>query len=158
MDIISRRLDIHPTLSVEFLVVVGIAIELRPYADHEPSMHGVNGVEHRLRIGETGSFELMAAPLILGPVIPILYDIIDGDMTLTELTQCLLDLSGSLIALTALPEAQHPLRIERGLTRQRTIAGDDLIEVLTSNEVIVHILGHLTPNAQFATILSTARF
>ena len=122
MDIISRRLDIHPTLSVEFLIVVGIAIEFRPYADHEPSMHGVNGVEHSLRIGETGGLELMAAPLILGPVIPVLYDIVDGDMALTELTQCLLYLSGSLITLTTLPEAQHPLRIERGLTRQCAIA------------------------------------
>ena len=36
-------------------------------------MHGVNGVEHSLRIGETGGLELMAAPLILGPVIPVLY-------------------------------------------------------------------------------------
>ena len=49
-DIVGRRLDIHPTFGIEFLVVVCIAIELRPYGDHEATMHLVDIVEHLLGI------------------------------------------------------------------------------------------------------------
>ena len=66
----------------------------------------------------------MTAPLVLRPVVPVLYDIVDGDMTLTELSQITLNLARGLITLTTLPEAKYPLRIEGSLTCQRTIAAD----------------------------------
>ena len=103
-------------------------------------------VEHLLRIRITRGFELMRTPLILGPVVPVLHDIVDRDMTLTELREGTLYLLGCLITLATLPEAQHPLGIEGGLTCQRTIAGNHLVEILASDEVIVHILSHLTPD------------
>ena len=98
----------------------------------------------------------MRTPLILRPVVPVLNDIVDGYLTLAELSQRALHLLRGLIALTTLPEAQHPLGIERCLTGECAIAGDDLIEVLASNEVIVHILGHLAPNGELSALLSTA--
>ena len=105
VDVIRRALDIHPTLGIELLVVVGIAIELRPNADHKASMHLVYIVQHLLGIGIARNLELVRAPLILGPVVPILYDIVDRNMTLAELSECTLDLILRLIALTTLPEA-----------------------------------------------------
>ena len=153
MNIIRRRLDIHPSLGIEFLVVVCVAIELRPYGDHKASMHLMHIVEHLLGIGIARSLKLMTAPLVLGPVVPVLYDIIDGDMALTELCECTFNLVLCLVALTALPEAQHPFGIKAGLTRQGAIARDYLVKILAGNKVIVHILCHLTPHGEFATLL-----
>ena len=53
MDIVLHSLMIHPALGIQFLVVVGITIELRPHTDHETTSHLMNRVEHQLRIGET---------------------------------------------------------------------------------------------------------
>ena len=98
----------------------------------------------------------MRAPLILRPVVPVLNDIVDGYLTLAELSEGAFEFLLCLITLTTLPEAQHPLGIERGLASEGAIAGNHLIEVLASNEVIVHILSHLTPDAQLSTLFRTA--
>ena len=113
-------------------------------------------VEHRLRVRIARCLKLMTAPLILGPVVPVLHNIVNGDMTLAELSQGTLNLTRGLVALTTLPEAKHPLRIERSLTCQRTIAADYLIEVLTSDEVIIHVLRHLTPDGELFALLLAA--
>ena len=152
MDIIGGALDIHPALGIKFLVVVGIAIELRPYRDHETSMHGVNRIEHSLWIRIARGLELMRTPLILGPVVPVLYNIVDRNMALAELSKGLLDLCGGLITLTTLPEAKYPLRIERSLTSECAIARDDLVEILACDEVVVHILGHLAPYTELLAL------
>ena len=120
-------------------------------------MHGMYTVEHSLWIGIARSLKLMAAPLVLRPVVPVLYDIINRNMTLAELSQCFLYLTRSLVALTTLPEAQHPLRIEGCLTCQCTITRNHVVEVLTGNEVVVHITSHLTPDAQLTTLFLTTR-
>ena len=120
-------------------------------------MHGMYTVEHSLWIGIARSLKLMAAPLVLRPVVPVLYDIINRNMTLAELSQCFLYLTRSLVALTTLPEAQHPFRIEGCLTCQCTITRNHLVEVLTGNKVVVHITSHLTPDAQLTTLFLTTR-
>ena len=122
MDIVNNGLMVHPALAVDFLVVVSIAIELRPYRNHETATHLVNTVEHSLRIGIAGRLKLMGAPLVLSPVIPVLHNIIAGNLTLAELRQVFQNLVLSLVALTALPETQHPLRIDWCLARQGAIA------------------------------------
>ena len=119
-------------------------------------MHGVYAVKHRLWIRITRRLKLMTAPLILRPVVPVLYDVVNRDMALTELSQVVLNLARGRIALTTLPEAKHPLRIERSLTCQRAIATNHLVEVLSGDEVVVHILRHLTPDRElFALFLVT---
>ena len=110
-------------------------------------------VEHRLRIGIARGLKLVRAPLVLLPVVPVLHDVVTRYLALTELCQVLLYLTRGLIALTTLPEAQHPLGIDGGLACQRTIARDNLVSILSGNEVVVHILGHLTPNAEFTLVL-----
>ena len=145
MNIVDHSLMIHPAVRVEFFVVVGIAIELGPYANHKAATHLVHAVEHQLGRRKAGSLKLMGAPLILHPVVPVLHDIVAGNLALAELAQRRQNLLLGLIALTTLPEAQHPLGIDGSLTCQRTIAADDLVGILAGNEVIVHVLRHLAP-------------
>ena len=85
MDIVINRLTIHPALGIKLLIVVNSVIELRPYGDHETAVHGMNTVEHGLRIRITRSLELMGTPRVERPVVPVLNNVVDGDMTLTEL-------------------------------------------------------------------------
>ena len=115
-------------------------------------MHLVDAVNHRLWIGIARGLELMTAPLVLGPVVPVLHDVVDGYLSLTELSQRREQLVLCLVALTTLPEAQRPLRVERGLARQRAIARDDLVEVLACNEVVVHVARHLAPDGELALV------
>ena len=68
-------------------------------------------------------------------------------MTLAELAEVLLDVLRRLVTLAALPETQHPLRVEAGLTRQCAVTGNNLVEVTSGNKVVVHVLGHLAPDA-----------
>ena len=118
-------------------------------------MHLVNLIKHLLGIGIARSLKPVASPLILGPVVPVLDNVVDRNMALAEFCQRAFNLILRLITLTALPEAQHPLGIETGLSCQRAIAGNNLIEILACDEIIVHILGHLTPYRELAALLST---
>ena len=115
-------------------------------------MHLVYIVEHLLRIRIARSLKFVTSPLILGPVVPVLYNIIDRNMTLAELSKGALDLILSLVTLTTLPEAKYPLWIERSLTSECAIARDDLVEILACDEVVVHILGHLAPYAELLAL------
>ena len=99
----------------------------------------------------------MTSPLIFLPVVPVLHDIINRNLTVAELLQGLLHLSLRLIAFPALPETQHPFRIYRRLTCQGAVARDNIIEVITSNKVVVHVAGHLAPDAQLSAFLLRAR-
>ena len=105
MDVVNNSLVVHPTLLVEFLIVVGIAIELWPYGNHKAATHLMNTIEHSLRIGEARLLKLMRAPLVLYPVVPVLHDVVTRNLTLAELTECADNFVGGLVALTALPEA-----------------------------------------------------
>ena len=119
-------------------------------------MEAVHVVEHLLGVGIARRLELMRAPLVLGPVVPVLYDVVDGDVALAELREGAHQLILGLVALTALPEAQHPLGIERGLAGEGAIARDDLVEVVALDEIVVHVLRHLAPNGELLALLLAA--
>ena len=87
MDIVGGTLVVHPALGVELLVVVGVDVELRPDTNHEATMHLVDAVEHLLWVGVARGFELVAAPLVLRPVVPVLHNIVDGYLAAAELSQ-----------------------------------------------------------------------
>ena len=78
----------------------------------------------------------MTAPLVLRPVVPVLYDIVDGNLALAKLGQRRYQLVLCLVALATLPEPQRPFRIERGFACQCAIAGDDLVQIFTGNEPV----------------------
>ena len=146
MDVVGDGLMVHPALRVELLVVVDGIVELRPHADHEAAAHLMDIIEHALRIGEARSLKRMVAPRVQLPVVPVLHDVVDGNLALAELSERRHHLVLRLVALAALPEAHHPLRIDRRLARQRAISADHLVGILSRNEVVVHIGRHLAPN------------
>ena len=148
VNIIFHCLRVHPSFRIKLLVVIRIHVELRPYGDHETTVHLMNVIKHCLGSREARSLELMTTPLVFWPIVPVLHDIINRNLTVAELLQCSHNLILCLVTLPALPEAEHPFRIDGCLTCQGTIARDDLIEVVSGNEIVVHIAGHLTPDAQ----------
>ena len=78
-------------------------------------------------------------------------------MQVAELLHVVLNVLAALIALTALPETEGPLRIKRSLAGKRTVTGNHLIEILTSDEIIVHIRRHFTPDAQLVLLCLRTR-
>ena len=114
-------------------------------------------VQHPLWVREAFLLKVMASPLILLPVVPVLHNVVNRDMTLPELCQGARQFVGSLVAFTALPEAHHPLRIDGCLACQSAVTTDDLIHVLACNEVIIHVAAHLTPDAQLPLFLCCTR-
>ena len=151
--IILDGLMIHPALGIQFLIILYGIIELRPDRNHEASIHRMHAIEHSLRIRVTALLKFMATPRIEWPVVPVLYDIIYRNMQVAELLQIALDILTALIAFTALPETKCPLRVHRSLTCQGAITRNYLIEILASNEVVIHIRRHFVPDAQLLLLL-----
>ena len=122
-----------------------IGVELGPYAYHEAAAHGVDGVHHLLGTGITVLVELMTAPLVVVPVLPVLDDVVDGDAALAELPQRADQLELVGIALAALPVAHGPFGHDLRLARQGAVAAYDLVDAVTLDEVIVDAVLHLAP-------------
>ena len=125
--------------------MLGIGVELGPDAYHEAAAHGVDGVHHGLRAGVAVLVELMAAPLVVVPVLPVLYDIVNGDAALTEFPQCGNEFELVGITLAALPVAHGPFGHDLGLARQGAVAADDLIDIVSLDEIVVYAVLHLAP-------------
>ena len=79
------------------------------------------------------------------------------NMQVAELLHVVLDVLAALITLTTLPETECPLRIKRSLAGKRTVTGNHLIEILTDDEIIVHIRRHFTPDAQLVFLCLRTR-
>lgn len=62
VDGVVNSLMVHPSVGIEFLVVLCRAIELRPYRNHEASVHVMDTVEHCLWVRITALLKLMASP------------------------------------------------------------------------------------------------
>ena len=73
-------------------------------------------------------------------------------MQVAELLHVVLDVLAALIALTALPETEGPFRIKRSLAGKRTVTGNHLIEILTGDEVVIHVRRHFAPDAQLVLL------
>ena len=144
-DAVFDSLLIHPAFFVKFLEVFGRSIELGPYGNHQTSVHGVDGVDHSFRVGETFGVELMASPRILLPVQPVDYDIVDRNLTFTEFFQGGENLLTRIVLLTALPVTHRPFRHNLGFTCQCTVAANHIVHIITINEIVVYLILHFTP-------------
>ena len=91
----------------------------------------------------------MTAPGILRPVIPIQYDIIQRNFTITKTFQCSQHFILCIILLTTLPETHCPLRHNGRLSGQRTITANHIVHIFTSHKIIIELLGHFTPPRLF---------
>ncbi len=130
---------------LEFLVIVGIGVELRPHADHQTAVHRVDVVHHLFGIGIARLIEDVAPPLVVFPVLPVLDDVVDRDVAAAEFGERPDHFILRGIALPALPEAQHPFGHHRGLTGQLSVAADHTVIVATPNQIIVRIGLEFTP-------------
>ena len=106
----------------------------------------VDIVNHTLGVGESLKVELKATPLILLPIEPILHHHIHRNLTLAELTENTFHLFLGVVFLAALPESESPLRHYLCATSEETITLDYIVIVLSSNEVVVHLFIHLSPD------------
>ena len=138
-------LVIHPALVIELLIVLCLHIELRPYRYHHTAAEVVDRVYHGLRVRESCRIELMASPCILLPMTPVHHYIIYRYVSLSETLESLDHLCRCLVSLTALPVSHRPFRHYRGLTGKCSVTADDLVHVITRDEVPVHLLCHLAP-------------
>ena len=136
---------IHPSVLVELLVMLCLDVELRPYGDHHAAVHGMNRINHSLRIRETLRIKFMSSPVILPPVTPVHYDVVDRDVPLAESLKSLDHFGRSLVAFAALPVTHSPFRHDRSLACESTITADHLIHIVACYEVPVHLLGHFAP-------------
>ena len=109
----------------------------------------MDGVHHCLRIREPLPVKLVASPGVLLPMEPVYYNVVKRNLPAPVLGHCGKHLFLGIVFLTALPETHCPLRHYRSLARKSTAAVNDLIRIVTCNEIIVNFLLHLTPPAHF---------
>ena len=148
-DAIYRGLLIHPTFFIKLLVMFGRGVELRPNRNHHTSVKGMDIINHLFGIGEAGQVKIVATPSIFRPVTPVLYDVIDGEVTMTELLHSAYNFILSLVTFTALPVAHGPFRHYLRLTGEGTVTANNLIHRISGNEVVVLLFLHLAPPGQF---------
>ena len=145
LQAVLYRLLVHPALLIKFLEMFGCRIEFRPYGNHHPSVHGVNRIYHCFRIGETCLVELVASPSVFGPVVPVKHDVVNRNPAVAEPFQGTQHFGLRIVFLTALPIPHRPFRHNRRLARQRTVAADDLVHIVTRDKIIIQLLRHFAP-------------
>ena len=132
-------------------------IEFRPYRNHHPPMHGMNGIDHLLRIRETQFVKLMTSPCVFRPMIPVEHNIVNRNPAVTETFQRSQHILLCVIFLTALPISHRPFWHNRRFPRQCTITADHFIHVIAGHEIIVQLRSHLTPPRLFALFFRVNR-
>ena len=151
-DTVFYGLPIHPTFLVEFLIMLSRHIELGPHGNHYTAVHGMDRVHHPLGVGKTFRVEFMASPRILLPVQPVDDDVVDGNPTFAEFLQGREHLLLRVVLFTTLPITHCPLRHNRALAGQCTIAADHLVHIVAIYEVIVYLVLHFAPPGEFVLL------
>ena len=132
-----ERSLVQVALGRELPRVRGVRIEFRPDRDHDAAVESVDAIHHARGIGEAGGIEGMAAPLVLGPVEPILHDRVDRDILAAVLLEHVDELRLRLVALARLPEPVGPARHHRRLAGEAAVARDERVHVGAGDDVIV---------------------
>ena len=130
----------------ECLVVVGVRIELRPHRDHEVRVvRLVDRVEQALRIRIATGIELVRAPAVRDPVLPILDDVVDGRFAASVAGEDAGDVGGRSVVLARLPVPEGPAGQHRRLAGEPPITGDHLVHVGAVDKVVVRAVADLRP-------------
>ncbi len=116
-------------------------------------MHGVDRVEHGLRVSIARGLEVMRTPLVVSPIVPVLHDVIHRDVVVAEIFDGGEDVVLCAITLAALPEAHDPLGHDLALAREGAISADDVVHVLTLDEIVVLLAANLAPQGKFVLLL-----
>ena len=121
-------------------------IILRPHRDHYVCIEVfVNCSDHLHGIREPGSLKLMVAPFVYRPVLPVEYYIVKRYFSFAVLFDYTQKLILCGIALTALPESHRPLRHYRCLSGQGAVTADNIIHILSADEIVIYLISHLGP-------------
>src|SRR5665647_1531360 len=97
----------------------------------------MQGTDHCIRFRETDGIELMIAPFVNGPVLPVEHNIVKRDLSFPVFTYDAKQFILCCITLTALPEAHCPLGHHGRLAGHGPVTADNLIEACAADEVIV---------------------
>ena len=98
-----------------------------------------------IRIGKALGIEFVRTPGIGTPVLPILHDVVEGNLPLAELPDHIERLIGCLVALPRLPQAEDPVRHHGRLAGKQTIAVNDPVSGRAVDKVIVGAFADLRP-------------
>ena len=96
-------------------------------------------------IREARGIELVRTPRIDRPVLPVLHDVVEGNLPPPELPDHIQRLPGGFIALPRLPQAKGPVWQHRCLAGEQTITGNHLVGRRAIHEVIINAIAHLRP-------------
>ena len=136
---------IEEAVGVHLFGVIGIGIELAPDRDHEMGVQVVDGLDPADGIGKAGGIELVRAPGVCAPVLPVLHDVVEGNLALAELLDHVEELVGGLVPLARLPQAEDPVGQHGGFAGEEAIAGDDLIGGRAVDEGVIDAVADLRP-------------
>ena len=132
--------------------MIRVDIEFRPNTDHETPVQGVHVIEHFLRVRVTRLVKLVASPLVILPVLPVLDDVVHGNIPAPELGQRAHKIFLSAVTLAALPESKRPFRHHLSLSGEGSVAGDHLVHIVSGDIIIVQFRTHLRPERETALL------
>ncbi len=141
-----ERLWIQEPSRLERLEVLGRGVELRPDGDHQPGVPALVDLADPARgVGEPLRVELVRAPLVGLPVLPVHHHRVERDPALPELGERVERLLRRAVALAALPQPEREARDERRAPGQPPVAGDHVVEVGAVDEPVVDPVADLGP-------------
>ena len=133
---------------LELLVMVCIGVELGPDGNHESAAQGVHAVQHGFGVGIALRVKLMATPLIVLPVLPVLDDIVHRNVAAAHFGQSSHQVLLGGITLPALPEAQHPFGHHGRLAGELAVILDNTVVIVSGHKVIVGHRLELAPESE----------
>ncbi len=139
---------VHPTLVGQFLEMFRAQVELRPDRNHDVCRGIVDFLHHGLGVGEAFQVEFVAAPGVLWPVGPVLDDVVDGNLQLSEGAQGGKQLVLCFVAFPALPVAHGPLGHDLGFSGQNAVPAHHFIGRIAGNEIVIQLTSHFRPQRQ----------
>ena len=137
-------------LTVHLCISLGPGSEALPDADAHVSMVGaVHLVDHALRLLEVLVEELHGIPVVVGaPVLPVLYDAVEGYAEPTVLPYDLQQLLLALVAFAALVEAVGPQREHGRLPCEVPQLAYHAVGVAAEHEIVAQVIADLRLESQ----------
>ena len=145
LDVFGQVGLVEIAFGLHLFGVFRIGIELAPDRDHQMRVGGVDGAGPAFGIGKARGIELMRAPGVRLPILPILHDVVEGNFALAELLDDVERLLRGLIALARLPEPEGPVGRYRSFAGEQTVASDDLVDRRSVDELVVDAVANLGP-------------
>lgn len=110
-----------------------------------------------LGIGESTRVELVRSPGSVGPVAPVLNDIIKWNFSPAESGDDIEALVLGFVSLAGLPEAENPLR-HHWATGEVTISGDHIVDFWAVDKIVIDSLPYFRPEGNRRLSLGAGRF